>query len=809
MNNDSDRDDRAKPRKDGPDFDPTAMRVLSHQLKSPLGAIQSLLKTVSEGFTGEINPKARHMIERAIGRASEAQELISDLLDFQAYSRQGASLKREELDVVDVLDPLIVRYTSEASERGLALQADLRPSSRIVMSGDRRALEHAFRNLLENAVKYTPEGGSVRVALAVSEEQKNVRVRVSDTGAGIREEELQKVFEPFYRSVLHKSGTPGTGLGLPIVRSIVSAHGGSIGVESREGSGTTFTVTLPYLRLLEREGEAAPRTKVVIIGGVTAGPKAAARLRRLDQDLKITVVERSELLSYSGCGLPRYISGKVRSPRALMSTADNTIRDVHYFEAIKDVTTLNHCRADRIDREHKQVGITDLKSGKTSLLPYDILVLAAGAEPVYPDIPGIDEPGVYSLYGIDQAESLKAALSEASPKDVLVLGGGYIGVGLCESLVEAGARVTIVEREPSILPNLMDPEMARKVRGELTRRGIKVITGVRPSAIERESRRLVVRTPDDAYQADLVILSTGVRPNAALAREAGLECGPSGGVRVDRFLRTSDESIYAVGDCAETVNVITGTHDTLPLGSVSTKMGRIAADNIAGREVEFLGFVGTSMFRAFETSAARTGLTCRRSAEAGFDPVSVVICGLDRSHYASGAETVSLKLIADRASRKILGAQGLGRGDVVSRIMILACAISRGITTGDLFRADLGYSPEFNSPIDVVQTAALALENKLDGLVSTISLEDFTAERDGLAVVDVSPPAEHAAGSIPGSVNVPLESVRREEVPFDKGERIVLYSRTSAGAYEAFTVLSPRGYSRLSVLEGGYLHWLE
>ena len=281
----------------------------------------------------------------------------------------------------------------------------------------------------------------------------------------------------------------------------------------------------------------------------------------------------------------------------------------------------------------------------------------------------------------------------------------------------------------------------------------------------------------------------------------------AGAIRVDSHLRTKDPSVYAIGDCAESVNCITGRNEYWPLGSVSTKMGRIAADNIAGRPSRYLGSIGTTMFQNFGVSIARTGLTAASAREHGFRAESVVVTGLDKAHYSRDADYVTIKLIADVKTRVLLGAQGYGRGDVVRQIQIAAAAIMQSATLTDVFDLDLGYSPCFNNPIDLVQTACCMLAAKIDGFVRTTTLSGLERRGTRAHLVDVSPFADHVANAIPGSVSVPLENLRREGVPFDKRETCVLYSRTSSRAYEAYRYLVTKGYASISILEGGFVFW--
>jgi rhodanese-related sulfurtransferase len=294
----------------------------------------------------------------------------------------------------------------------------------------------------------------------------------------------------------------------------------------------------------------------------------------------------------------------------------------------------------------------------------------------------------------------------------------------------------------------------------------------------------------------------------ALAKNAGLDIGEQGGIKVTPSLQTSDPAIYAVGDCVEGFNCITQKSEYWPLGGISTKMGRIAGDNIVGRQNEFCGSVNTAMFKIFDINVARTGLTLQKAQEYGFDPEAVTIASLDKAHYYEHAEYVVLKVIADKKTRVVLGAQGYGRGDVIAKIQLLACAVTQSLTLNDVFNLDLGYAPPFNTPVDLVQTACLVLSNKLDQLFKTITLEEFEQQKDHIAgIVDVSPLSEHTFHAIPGSINIPLENIRLEGIPFEKDENVILYSRTSSGAYQAYRYLITRGYAHLRVLEGGYVYW--
>jgi len=369
-----------------------------------------------------------------------------------------------------------------------------------------------------------------------------------------------------------------------------------------------------------------------------------------------------------------------------------------------------------------------------------------------------------------------------------------------------GARVTILEKDRHIL-NFFDTDISNRITNRLCKKGIKIITNVDTREIKQAEGKLRISTNIGDFTADMIILSTGVKPTTALGKAAGLAIGNTGGIKVNAYLQTSDRNIYAIGDCAESKNILCKNNTYLPLGSVSTKMGRIVADNICGNMTKYPGNIGTVLFRSFDINVARTGMSSQDCERNGLDVESVVVSGLDRSHYYKNACNIYLKIIADKKNCKILGCQGYGRGDVVRRIGNIACAIAGSMTLDDMFNVDLGYYPAYNHPIDIVQSACLLLKSKITGFCKTITADAYKAARTDYQIIDVSPGYEYALDNIEDSINIPLEHLRLDNFPFDKSAKIVLYSKTSSRAYEAYRYLAALDYTQVLILEGGLLFW--
>ena len=553
--------------------------------------------------------------------------------------------------------------------------------------------------------------------------------------------------------------------------------------------------------------------KVLIIGGVAAGMKTASRLRRRDKDAEITVIERGELVSYGACGFPYYISDEVKNFNEFTHTPQGIARDVEYFKNVKGIDVLIRHEAKKINREAKTVTVLDKTTGTVTDMPYDVLVLGTGATPVRLPIPGADLEGIHNFWFPWEVEQVKAELAANNVTDVVIVGAGFIGMELAEAFNNIGVKVSVVEMQDRILPQMLDLEMAELAAKPVAAAGINLCLGEKTVAFEGTERVTAVKTDKRTIQAQMVIVAVGVRPNVELAREAGLAIGPSGCIAVNEYMQTSDPCIYAGGDCAENTHRVSGAKIFAPMGSTANKHGRVIADNICGDMVKYPGVLGTGLCRMPGMEAGSTGLNERTAAAAGIDFESVVVPGNDRLAYMPGAGRIVLKLFADRATHKVIGAQAIGQS-IDKRIDTLVAAISMGATLEDLSEFDIGYAPPFNGPIDNIATAANVLLNKIEGRLRSINPKDFKELRKDKAytLVDVRTPGEFKARRIAGCaniVNLPLDKVRAhccEALP-DKDAKLVCSCQIDLRGYEAETMLRAQGYKNVQSLEGSMSGW--
>jgi len=551
------------------------------------------------------------------------------------------------------------------------------------------------------------------------------------------------------------------------------------------------------------------RMKVVIVGGVAAGPKVAARIVRLMADAEVTIIEKGEFLSYAGCGLPYYVSGVVKEQAELMSTPVGVVRDPVFFQKVKNVRVMSRTEAMKIDRAGKRVQVRNGDNETESWLDYDKLLLATGGVPVVPPLPNVKLDNIFTLHGVHDAERIKALLSQGKARDVVIVGGGLIGVEATEALVEKGCRVTVVEMLPQIL-SMLDWEIAKLVEQHMESHGVKVRTGTKVEFFEGSGKVEWVVTDQGRFSADMVILSIGVRPNVQLAQKAGLEIGTTGAIRVDQHMRTSDPDIYAAGDCVECQDLLTGKSCYVPLGSTANKQGRVAANNICGEADTFPAVLGSTVCKVFDYCVARTGLSEAAAGTQGYEVVTAMAPAPDKAHFMPAAKPLLLKLVVDKNSRRLLGAQAAGPGVGDKRIDVAAMAITGAMTVDQLANADLCYAPPYAPAMDNIITAANVARNKLDGHMvgaSPMEVHRMMEEEADFVFLDVRSPAEYEQVRLPGATLIPLGALRGrlDELPKDK--EIVAFCKISLRGYEAALILKAAGFEKVRVMDGGIAMW--
>ena len=533
--------------------------------------------------------------------------------------------------------------------------------------------------------------------------------------------------------------------------------------------------------------------KIVIIGGVAGGMSAATRMRRLDADAEIVVIEKSGHVSYANCGLPYYVGGVIEEEEALLLQTPSSL----YARFRLDVRIASEVTV--IDPAKKTVQVLNELTGDSYELSYDKLVLSPGASPVVPPIPGIER--ALTLRTVEDVEKIFARV-EQKPASAVVIGGGFIGVEIAENLIHKGIATTVVEASPQLLAPL-DPEMATLVAKEMERNGVSLYLGVAATDILENSVQLNngVEIP-----AELIILAIGVRPDTKLAKDAGLTIGTRGGISVDEFNRTSNHDIYAVGDVAEKTDAIDGSSTLVPLANLANRHGRVVADHIAGRATRPVKTIGTAIVKVFDLMIAATGWNEKRLANS--DRNYQVIHSHPNSHagYYPGAQQMSLKLIFDSKTGEILGAQGIGVEGVDKRIDVIATAIRGGITAPELADLELAYAPPFGSAKDAINMLGYISENILSGLLETAQwsqIEQF--KEKGFELLDVRAPSEFAAGSIPGAKSMPVDEIRNR-VSELTNKNILVNCQVGQRGHTASMLLKELGYNAVN-LDGGYLTW--
>ena len=554
--------------------------------------------------------------------------------------------------------------------------------------------------------------------------------------------------------------------------------------------------------------------KIVIVGGVAAGPKAGARARRRDPEAEITIVEKGDLLSYAGCGLPFYISGLIHEAEELMCTASGTVRDAAFFKAVKDIKVMTRTMAEKIDRQRKELVVINLETGERSKLPYDKLVLATGANPIVPNMEGIDLRHVFRVGHPADAVAIREAVSSGEVDRVAVVGGGLIGLEVADALANQGVDVTILEMKEQLLYGLLDPDMAALLAKHIRDKGIDLRLGMPVKGFEGDADQSFCGAVTDGgvVKADMAIVAIGVRPNVSLAVGAGLELGKTGAIKVNEYLQTNDPDIYAGGDCVECVNLVTGAPIYAPMGSTANKHGRVIGDNVTGGAAMFPGVLGTTVLKTFGLNVGRTGLTEQAARDAGYEVLTAVAPSPDCAHYYPANKMVVVKLIADAKTRRLLGAQTLGMGDAVKRTDVAATAITFGASLDQFANLDLGYAPPFSTAIDVVAHAANVGRNKLEGLARSISPSEVKKKIDSgedFILLDVRSPKEYETEHLPGEQVrlLPLGKLREKVGELPKDKEIVTYCKVSLRGYEAARILAGAGFERVRFMDGGVVAW--
>ena len=539
--------------------------------------------------------------------------------------------------------------------------------------------------------------------------------------------------------------------------------------------------------------------KVVIIGGVAGGASAAARLRRLDERAEIIVFERSGFVSYANCGLPYYIGGTIAEKREL------TLQTPESFWNRFRIRVKTKHEVLAIDPAAKTVTVKDLSTGKTFTESYDKLVLSPGAMPTRPPLPGIDSERVFSLRTVEDTLRIHDYVRREKPQSAVLVGGGYIGIEVAENLRELGLDVTIVQR-PKQLMNTLDYDMATFVHAKLREKGIRLELGRSVSGFEeRDGQILTLIDGQDPLPADLVLLAIGVTPDSGLAKQAGLALGIKGSIVVNDRMETSVPDIYAVGDAVQVKHAVTGRDAVIALAGPANKQGRIAADNICGLDSRYRGSQGSSIIKVFDLTVASTGLAEKAAASAGIDADCVVLSPGSHASYYPGARPMTMKVVFEKQTFRLLGAQIAGGEGVDKRIDVLAVALHAGMRADELKDLDLAYAPPYSSAKDPVNMAGFMVENLKRGLVKQWHWdEEPSLARDGsITLLDVRTSAEYERGHIDGFRNIPVDELRERLGELDRDKPLYVICQSGLRSYIACRILAREGFDCRN-FSGGY-----
>ena len=530
--------------------------------------------------------------------------------------------------------------------------------------------------------------------------------------------------------------------------------------------------------------------KVVIVGGVAGGATAAARIRRLDEQAEIVVFERSGYISYANCGLPYYIGDVITDPEAL------TLQTPESFYSRFRVNMKVRHEVTAIHPGRKTVSVKNLQTGEKFEESYDKLILSPGAKPTQPRLPGVGLDKLFTLRTVEDTFRIKEFIRTNHPKSAVLAGGGFIGLELAENLRELGMEVTIVQR-PKQLMNPFDPDMAAFIHNEMRRNGVKLALGHTVEGFEERNGGVDVLLKDEQpLHADLVVLAIGVTPDTGLAKEAGLELGIKGSILVNDRMETSVPDIYAVGDAVQVKHFVTGQDALVSLAGPANKQGRIAADNICGGDSHYTGSQGSSVIKVFDMTAATTGINETNAKKAGLDVDKVILSPMSHAGYYPGGKVMTMKVVFEKETYRLLGAQIVGYEGVDKRIDVLATAIRAGMKATQLKDLDLAYAPPYSSAKDPVNMVGFMIENIANGVLKQWHLEDASGlPRDGsVTLLDTRTVKEYARGHVDGFVNIPVDELRERLGELDKSKPVYVICQSGLRSYIACRILAGNGF---------------
>ena len=530
--------------------------------------------------------------------------------------------------------------------------------------------------------------------------------------------------------------------------------------------------------------------KVVIVGGVAGGATAAARIRRLDEQAEIVVFERSGYISYANCGLPYYIGGVITNPEELTLQTPES-----FFSRFRVNMKIRH-DVTAIHPDRKTVSVIDLETGVKFEESYDKLLLSPGAKPTQPRLPGVGIGKLFTLRTVEDSFRIKDYINKNNPKSAVLAGGGFISLELAENLRELGMEVTIVQR-PKQLMNPFDPDMAAFIHGEVRKHGVKLALGHTVEGFEEKDGGVDVLLKDEApLHADMVVLAIGVSPDTGLAKDAGLELGIRGSIVVNDRMETSVPDIYAVGDAVQVKHFVTGQDALIALAGPANKQGRIAADNICGGNSRYSGSQGSSVVKVFDITAAATGVNETNARKAGLDVEAVVLSPMSHAGYYPGGKVMTMKVVFEKETYRLLGAQIVGYEGVDKRIDVLATAIRAGLKATQLKELELAYAPPYSSAKDPVNMAGFMIENIANGVLKQWHLEDLDGlPRDGsVTLLDTRTAEEFARGHIDGFTNIPVDELRERLDELDKGKPVYVICQSGLRSYIACRILTGNGF---------------